>query len=160
MSKIYNHIKQLRETVKKAELNKAKNSTEYEYIYTRQQLLDSWLEKMEDLKYPLRVEPKRDRYVMNRKAMEQALTKACEEALNDMEKDITLWINTDVASLIQETAEEVLNSIVVENNHFVSKPTKTKNKKSWAEKLGEHFGKALAKSIMSYFDDMVNGKRK
>ena len=113
---------------------------------------------MADLKYPLRVEPKRDRYVMNRSAMEQALQKACEKALNQMENGIINWINNDVRDLIKENTLDVINSISVQNNTFVSKP-KGKANRSYVERLGEHFGKALGQSIMAIFDDMVNGKR-
>jgi len=160
MSSSYEHIKQMKKAFNKQELSNAKTVAEYEYILNRQELENSYLEKMEDLKYPLRVEPKRDRYVLNKRVMKIAMEKACEEALNLMQKDITLWLCNTVPEIVQELATDALNSITVVNNQFVAKPIKTKSKTSWAEKLGAQFGKALAQSIMNIFDDMVNGRRK
>ena len=60
----------------------------YEYIVSREELIDSYIHRMDDLGYPLRVEPKRDRYVVNKQALEKALIEASTQALNEIQADI------------------------------------------------------------------------
>ena len=43
---------------------------------------------MDDLGYELKVEPKRDRYVMNKQVLEKTLIEASTRALQEMQEDI------------------------------------------------------------------------
>ena len=60
----------------------------YEYIVSREELIDSYIHRLDDLGYPLRVEPKRDRYVLNKSSLEKVLSEASTKALNEIQADI------------------------------------------------------------------------
>ena len=136
------------------------NSTQYNYIYTGNDLQDALIRGMSDLGYPLRKEVKRDRFVLNSEGFRRAMEIATKEALNQMEREIYQWIQSDVKNMIEDTTQDVLNSINVMNNNLVVTSKGKKPKKTFAEKLGEKFGVALAKSILTIFDEIVKGSDK
>lgn len=125
----------------------------YDYIYTHQELLQSWLDRQDTLGYPLRVEPKRDRYVMNSKALQEDLTTCTTIALDDMQDQIIGFINNNVRQEIERNTFEVLGS-------FGLKPTGVSTTGTGlAKSLGTIFGKALAKNIMFLLDETMRGKK-
>ena len=143
------HIRNLKNAV-----GQRTNYTKYDFIVSQNELVDSYLHRMDDLGYPLRVEPKRDRYVVNRKALQDALEHATVEALKQMDKEITTWINTDVRNLMGDAMQDVLNSIRVENNNFVVHHSSSTNRStSWGLKLAERLGNALGTAIANIIDD-------
>ena len=135
--------------------------TNYEWIVDKDDLLNSYLHRMDDLGYPLRVEPKRDRYVVNKKALQDALEHATVEALKQMNKEINEWINTDVRNCIEFTAQDVLNSINVVNNQFVVHHSSSTNRSTtWGLRFAERLGTALGKAIGNIIDDTFFPKGK
>ena len=95
-------------------------SVRYEYILTNNQLMDSYLKRMNDLEYPLRVEPKRDRYVMNKQALEKAFNQAYTQALTEFEEDVTKFVEEQVMSMIQQETMDLLNTVTVQNGKFTT----------------------------------------
>lgn len=79
-------------------------SIKYEYIYTAEELEDAMLKRMDDLGYPLRVEPKRDRFVMNKSALKDAIIKASEKALNEFQHQIFVFVKNDVGDMLEREA--------------------------------------------------------
>lgn len=137
------------------------NTAKYEFITSQDELINSYLHRMDDLGYPLRVEPKRDRYVVNKKALQDALEHATVEALKQMDREINEWINTDVRNCIEYTAQDVMNSINVVNNHFVVRHSSNhSNSSSWGLKFAERLGTALGKAIANIIDDTFFPKGK
>ena len=65
--------------------------TNYTKIMTWQEYKQSLVENMADLNYPLRKEVKRDRYVLNKEGLEQAINKAVKETMEQMSKEIDEW---------------------------------------------------------------------
>ena len=61
--------------------------TNYTKIMTWQEYKQSLVENMADLNYPLRKEVKRDRYVLNKEGLEQAINKAVKETMEQMSKE-------------------------------------------------------------------------
>lgn len=144
----------------KKQLGKNGNwTTKYEYIVSRDELIESYIHRMDDLGYPLRVEPKRDRYVVNKQALEKALIEASTQALNQIQEDIIHWVEQDVSQMIEESAYDIYNSITELGSYNVNHKN-TNNKKHWATKLGERFGKALGQSISKIIDDTFSGTRR
>lgn len=86
-------------------------SIRYEYIISRDELIDSYIHRLDDLGYPLRVEPKRDRYVFNKSALEKVLIEASTKALNEIQDDIVKFVNEEVSQMIEESAYEIFDSI-------------------------------------------------
>ncbi|MBR4461304.1 MAG: hypothetical protein IKS51_01815 [Erysipelotrichaceae bacterium] len=73
----------------KKQLGQSGNGTiKYEYITSREELIDSYIHRLDDLGYPLRIEPKRDRYIFNKQALEKTLIEASTQALNEIQTDI------------------------------------------------------------------------
>ena len=137
------------------------NTAKYEFITSQNELIDSYMHRMDDLGYPLRVEPKRDRYVVNKKALQDALEHATVEALKQMDKEITQWIETDVSYLIEDRLEDILNCISVQNNNFVVRHPSTKhNNTSWGIKFAERLGTALGKAIGNIVEETFFPKGK
>lgn len=120
----------------------------------------SLVENMADLNYPLRKEVKRDRYVLNKEGLEQAINKAVKETMEQMSKEVDEWINQDVIPLIEESAQEVLDGINVVNNNFVvqHKSSTKKQSKSHAMKFAEELAKALVKSVGDILEDTLHPK--
>ncbi len=112
---------------------------------------------MSDLNYPLQKKKKRDRYVLNKEGLEQAINKAVKETLEQMSKEIDQWINQDVILLIEESAQEVLDGINVVNNNFVvqHKSSTKKQSKSLAMKFAEELAKAIVKSVGDILEDTI-----
>ena len=134
------------------------NYVRYEYITSQNELIDSYLHRMDDLGYPLRVEPKRDRYVVNKKALQDALENATIQALKQMDKEITNFMYTEVRAMLEDNIQDVFNEINVINNKFVVRPTRPT--KSHSERFAEELGKALGKAIADITDEILFPKGK
>lgn len=134
------------------------NGTKYEYITTRDEMIDSFIRRMDDLGYPLRVEPKRDRYVLNKKSLEKAIIDITIKEISKIENEIVKWINTDVSDMIESNVIDIWNDITnlgVTNN-------KPRAQKHWTTRLGEQVGKAIGNAVSDYIDDVLNveGKKR
>ena len=150
------HIRNLKNAV-----GQRANHTKYDFIVSQNELVDSYLHRMDDLGYPLRVESKRDRYVVNRNALQDALEHATVEAIKQMDKEITQWIDTDVSYLVESRLEDILNYINVQNNNFVVHHPSTKHDSTgWGLKFAERLGTALGKAIANIIDDTFFPKRR
>ena len=88
MASVDKIMAQHQRNIKKQLGQSGNGSIKYEYIVSRDELIDSYIHRMDDLGYPLRVEPKRDRYVVNKQALEKALIEASTQALNEIQADI------------------------------------------------------------------------
>lgn len=83
----------------------------YEYILSESELQDTYLNRIDDLGYPLRVEPKRDRYVMNKKALEKAFSDASTQIIKQVEQELYDFINDEVMNLIAQETTALLNTV-------------------------------------------------
>ena len=88
MASIKQLMAQHHRNIKKQLGQSGNGSIKYEYIVSREELIDSYIHRLDDLGYPLRVEPKRDRYVLNKSSLEKALSEASTKALNEIQADI------------------------------------------------------------------------
>lgn len=82
----------------------------YEYILDEKQLVDTYLKRMDDLGYPLRVEPKRDRFVMNSKALQKTFEDAIAKTFQQFEKELYDFVYNDVMEVIEQETYILLNS--------------------------------------------------
>lgn len=155
---IENYSKKHKRDLNIASGGNGKTSLRYEFITSQNELIDSYLHRMDDLGYPLRVEPKRDRYVVNKKALQDALEHATVQALKQMDKELTDFMYTEVRAMLEDNIQDVFNEINVINNNFVVKPSRPK--KSHSERFAEQLGKALGKSIADIVDDIFFPKGK
>lgn len=126
-------------------------TNKYNYITSTDELTQAFIEAKRDLNYPLRKEVKRDRYVLNSEALEKALEEAINKTFNEVENGMTELANDTINDVIC-----ALNGITVTNNQFVAKPSK----RSFAADLGKMLGKAIAKSTIKVFDDIINGNNR
>lgn len=85
MNSINRHI----DNMKKSAGIVHKTSSELDMVYTYDDLKGYYVRNIADLPYGLRVEPRRDRIVMNRQEFKRTLELACTESLNDMQREIT-----------------------------------------------------------------------
>ena len=136
----------------------------YEHILTKDQLFDAYLKKMNDLSYPLRVEPKRDRYVMNSVALKKAFEDATTQALKQIEDELHTirgmfsFVEKEVLKMVEEEVSALLNTITFTNGQCQMK-TRPIKKVNWASRLGSLLGKELIKTTAKIFEDTVNPKR-
>ena len=147
------HIAQMKKTV-----GLKGDGTKYEFITSQDELINSYLHRMDDLGYPLRVEPKRDRYVVNKKTLEDALIYASNETLKRMDKEINDWIINDVKKKIEVELQDILNCInVVDNNFIVKTSNRTTKQNNSSLKFAERFGKAIGSTISNIAEDILFG---
>lgn len=130
----------------------------YEHILTKDQLFDAYLKKMNDLSYPLRVEPKRDRYVMNSVALKKAYEDATIQALKQIEDELNTFVEKEVLKMVEQEVSALLNTITFTNGQCQMKIRPIK-KVNWASRLGSLLGKELVKTTAKIFEDTVNPKR-
>ncbi len=113
----------------KKQLGQSGNGTiRYEYITSREELISSYIRRLADLDYGLKVEPRRDRYVMNKQELEKVLIEASTQALNEIQADIIRWVEQDVSQMIEESAYDIYNSITELGSYNVNHKN-TNNKK-------------------------------
>lgn len=134
----------------------------YEWIVDKDDLLNSYLHRMDDLGYPLRVEPKRDRYVLNKKALQEAIDKTTESTMKEFEKEFNQWFAYGVMPMMEDGLQEVLDEINVVNNQLVVKhsPSKIVKTTSMSSKFADRLAKALVKSISDIIEDTIFPKSK
>ena len=154
--KNYNFERHIHNLKKSAGLS-GNGTIKYEYILSKDQLYDAYLKRMDDLGYPLKVEPKRDRYVMNSKVLKKAFEDATTKALEQLENEIYNFIDKEVLKVIDQETTALLNTISVSSGQFTTN-RKPINRSSWASRFGKLLGKKLAKTAMNIFDDMINPK--
>ena len=122
----------------------------YSYITSSDDLTNALLESHRDLDYALRKEVKRDRFVLNSQALEKALEEAINKTFDEVENGLSELADDTINDIVS-----ALNSLTVSNNQFVI----PKAKRSFAADVGKMLGKAIAKSTIKIFDDMINGRR-
>lgn len=88
MASIKQLMAQHHRNIKKQLGQSGNGSIKYEYIASREELIDSYIHRLADLDYGLKVEPRRDRYVMNKQELEKTLVEASTQALNEIQADI------------------------------------------------------------------------
>ena len=86
-------------------------SIKYEYILSQEDLTNAYLTRMDDLGYALKVEPKRDRFVINKEVMRKAIEQATTQALKEFSQQIYVFLNNDVNDLIERNAYSILNDV-------------------------------------------------
>ena len=118
------------------------NSVRYEYLLTTEQLYDTMNKQIADLNYPLRVESKRDRYVVNTAALREAINKASAQVLNEYQHEIFVFLENDVNQMIEASAYEILSQVMSLGS--VKGNTKSED---FAYKLGAAFGLAIGNAI-------------
>lgn len=104
-----------------------------------------------DLPYPLRREVKRDRIVINSKALREAINYATEKALKDYEHSLFVFLQNEVNPLIERSAYSLLTSILTlgsTNSNITQDPS---------FKLGATFGVALGNAISDIAEDIIFG---
>ena len=108
----YTAVSQRHQRNLKRSINQFGNgSIRYEYILTREQLINAYLTRMDDLGYALKVEPKRDRFVINKEVMRKAIEQATTQALKEFSQQIYVFLNNDVNDLIERNAYSILNNV-------------------------------------------------
>lgn len=98
-----------------------------------------------DLGYPLREEPKRDRYVMNSKVLEMAFEDTTAKALKQLEDEIYNFVDKEVMNVIDYEAYDLLNTITVSSGQFITHRNPI-NKSSRATRFGKLLGRELTKT--------------
>ncbi len=103
---------------------------------------------MDDLGYPLRAEPKRDRLILNTKSFKKAVQQITIKEILKAEKEIVKFINDDVSKIIEGQAIDILNQVFSFGDASYHPRAKVIDDKShWAYKLGSVIGEAIANEI-------------
>ena len=110
--KNYNFERHIHNLKKSAGLS-GNGTIKYEYILSKDQLYDAYLKRMDDLGYPLKVEPKRDRYVMNSKVLKKAFEDATTKALKQLEDEIYNFVDKEVMNVIDHETYNLLNNLAL-----------------------------------------------
>ena len=104
---------------------------------------------MDDLGYPLRVEPKRDRIILNKASFRKAIQDITIREIMKAEKEIISFIEEDVSNVIEGQAIDILNQVfsLGDASYHTQTRINTNDKSHWAYKLGSAVGKAIADEI-------------
>lgn len=103
---------------------------------------------MDDLGYPLRTEPKRNRLILNTLSFRKAVQEITIREILKVEKEIIKFINEDVSQVIEGQAIEILDHVLSLGDSSYHPREKASNDKShWAYKLGSAVGGAIADAI-------------
>ena len=107
---------------------------------------------MDDLGYPLRVEPKRDRIILNRQGLKKAMAELITKELLTFEKEIMSFIDNDVTKVIEGQAYDLLDQIFsLGDPSYRPKAKPVDDKSHWAYKLGS----AVAEAVLNGLDDIL-----
>lgn len=134
-----------------------KNSLTYQFVVSKDDLLNFYLSRMDDLGYPLRAEPKRDRFVLNTKAMKQVMEEAINKTMTEMEDELYIWVQEDITRQIEDATQDVLDSINNINNNLVV-THKAQRKKSSSSSFLTKLASKIISEISSIMDDIMRGK--
>ena len=131
-----NHLKNL------AVLSGNDEITRYEYILSQNQLYKAYFNSRRDLRYALRKEVKRDRYIENIEGLEKNLQK---EIMN-----IIMQGSDAIADMV---TSDMVNSI----NSAIGGGASVKNS-TFEVNMGKALGKAFGELPFVLLDEVVNGK--
>ena len=107
---------------------------------------------MDDLGYPLRVEPKRDRIILNRQGLKKVMEKLITKELLTFEKEIMSFVNNDVTKVIEGQAYDLLEQIFSLGDPSYRPAVKPIDDKShWAYRLSS----AVAEAVLDGLDDVL-----
>ena len=108
--------------------------------------------KMDDLGYPLRVEPKRDRIILNKASFKKAVQEITIREILKAEKEIIKFINEDVSRVIEGQAIDIFNQVMsLGDTSYHPKANVKDDKSHWAYKLGSVIGEAIVNGIDDIF---------
>ncbi len=103
---------------------------------------------MDDLGYPLRVEPKRNRIILNTLSFKKTVQQITIREILKVEKEIVKFINEDVSKIIEGQAMDILDQVFSLGDPSYHPKASIKDDKShWAYKLGSIVGEAIADEI-------------
>ncbi len=104
---------------------------------------------MDDLGYPLRVEPKRNRLILNTLSFRKVIQDITIREIMKAETEIIKFIDEDVSKVIEGQAIDILNQIfsLGDTSYHPQVKINTNDKSHWAYKLGSAIGKAIADEI-------------
>ncbi|MBR0419445.1 MAG: hypothetical protein IJI66_09770 [Erysipelotrichaceae bacterium] len=103
---------------------------------------------MDDLGYPLRAEPKRDRLILNTKSFKKACQAITIRQLTKHEKEIIKFINEDVSKVIEGQAIDIFNQILsLGDPSYHPKASSDDKIGQWVYGLGSAIGEAIANEI-------------
>ena len=124
--------------------------TRYEYMLSRDDVMNAWFKAHVDLGYPLRKESARDRFLIyNSKGLEKEINEIITELIINSEKILIEMLREDATQVMQELAD----SINVINNQVVIK--KPSNQSSFGSKVGKYLGKAIAQATKKIIKEMT-----
>ena len=151
------HTKQMKRAFNSANGNSSggDGTFKYDFILNKDDLVNSYLRTMADLHYPLRVEPKRDRYVVNKQTLKKAFDVAFERQTKNLERQLHEYVDRDIIPYIGSQTTSLLNGITVQNNQFVApKP----QPKSFTYKFFERLSQAIIEEVFNILDDTFHGR--
>lgn len=136
------------------------DNLKYNPIYTYDDLKRYWVRRSADLGYPLTVEAKykRDRYIMNKEAMNKVFNEISNKVLLQHETELFAFYNNVISKAIRDNTEDVMNTLHLDPcGQFKAQNPRTKEF-SLSSALGRSLGMAIAKNIDYVLDDMIHGK--
>lgn len=128
-------------------------SIKYEHILTKDQLINSYLQQMNELGYLLRKEVKRNRYVLTSDSLDEVINKAVNIAIEQIETEIQAFINNNVTQGITQATNEVLGTLNFNGQALQVKATNG----HWETRLGRYLGRALANNLIYVLKDLLTG---
>lgn len=131
-------------------------SNKYNYIINQSDLVNSYLQMRNDLKYPLMMDSKYRRAIIyNKQGLEKKITDMVNECIIANIKELEKMIEEDIGNDI----ESMLNGLVQAANGTVTlgKPN-NKSGSSATNRFANALAKGLVKGVGKIIDDMTNPK--
>lgn len=114
----------------------------YQYITDTDELTKAYMQSKADLNYALRKEVKRDRYILNRQALQQSIVDTVIQVLMQ---------NLDI--LADMVAADVVYNV---NAAFGNAAGAARKNSSLTDMLGKQLGRALAEAPFKLLDEIMN----
>lgn len=122
----------------------------YQYIVDINELQAALIESRADLDYALRKEAKRDRFILNTKAMEKEIQKTTEEVVQKVSREITETVSKDIVASVYASVASIGN-INGARSHV---KTANASKNNFGSELGRALGKAMVATVTKFWDEM------
>ena len=135
------HINNLRRAAGLGTISNSNNR--YEYITNTDELTRAFMESKADLAYSLRKEAKRDRYILNKAALQEDISKTVTKTLLD---NIDLLTQYAAAGIVSEVNAALGGTAAGTKN----------NRNSLASMLGNKIGKAIVEIPFKFMDEIWN----
>ena len=115
--------------------------TRYEYIVSQDDLFKAYANAHKDLRYALRKEAKRDRFILNTEGMQKTINETMIDVFTEASDVLSDAVSTDIINKVQGA---------------FNGSGAASSKSSFSADVGSMLGKAFGQSLVNLFDELLD----